>query len=151
MEQYRQTFQVLKEQFGRTPAGEFGPKALKAVRQRMIDRGWTRKMIKRTVAIGPKAQQILVAFAPPDPTGYYFSPRRAVCEEHARRAAARRTPRYPSHLARNAAKRVVDPKRPPAEAYTVTSYSKGVRRAVGKVNRRRERLAGADNFDRLKS
>lgn len=261
--QYRQTFRVLRELFGRVLATEFGPSSLKTLRQRMIDLRWSRKLInqrigrvrrmmrwaaseelvpagvyhglttvsglqagrsqavetdpvgpvaeavvaatlpflpptvaamvqvqlltgmrpgevcrlrpcdldtggpvwvfrppqhktrhrgkERAVAIGPKAQQILTAFTPPDPTGCYFSPRRAVEEGHARRTAARKTPRYPSHVARNAAKRVEAPARPPAEAYTVTTYGKAVRRAVGRVNRRRVRLAGAGNFDRLQS
>ncbi len=38
-----------KKLYGRTPAAEFGPRALKAVRQKMIDRGWTRKYINRHV------------------------------------------------------------------------------------------------------
>lgn len=261
VEQYRQTFRLVQDLFGRTPAAEFGPKLLKAVRQKMIDLKWSRKLInqrvgrvrravkwaaseelvpagvyhglttviglqlgrseaketapvlpvpeadvratlpflppavaamvrvqlltgmrpgevcrlrpcdldasspvwvfrppqhktrhrgkERAVAIGPKAQQVLTALAPADPTDYYFSPRRAVADGHSRRTAARKTPKYPSHMARNAAKRVATPHRPPAEAYTVTSYGKAVRRAVGKVNRRRERLAGVNNYEPL--
>jgi integrase len=40
----------------------------------------------------------------------------------AERAAARRTPRWPSSEARNAAKRVTNPQRQPADRYQVTSY-----------------------------
>ena len=258
--QYRQTFQVLKGLFGRTPAGEFGPKALKAVRQRMIARGWTRKLINqrggrirrafkwaaseelipprafhglttvvglqagrtdaeetspvgpvaeadvaatlpflppavaamvrvqlltgmrpgevcrlrpcdleklgavwvfrppqhktshrgkvRAVAVGPKAQAVLAAFTPPA-ADYYFSPARAVADARAKRSAARKTPRYPSHVARNAAKRVAQPDRPPAEAYTVVSYGQAVRRAITKANERRERLTNGGEFERV--
>src|SRR5262249_4945300 len=60
----------------------------------------------RAVAIGPKAQAVLAAFTPPDPSGYYFSPRRSVEALLAERTAARKTPRYPSHVVRNKAKRV---------------------------------------------
>jgi integrase len=68
----------------------------------------------RTVAIGPKAQALLREFFTPDITDYLFSPRRAVEEVRAARAANRRTPRYPSHLRRNAAKRKTTPKRTPS-------------------------------------
>jgi integrase len=40
---------VVRELFGRTPAAEFGPKRLKAVRQAMIDRGWCRNMVNAQV------------------------------------------------------------------------------------------------------
>lgn len=40
---------VVRELFGRTPAAEFGPKKLKAVRQAMIDRGWCRNMVNAQV------------------------------------------------------------------------------------------------------
>lgn len=36
---------VVRETHAHAPAGEFGPVALRAVRQRMIDRGWSRKNI----------------------------------------------------------------------------------------------------------
>ena len=39
----------LKELYGRTKAVDFGPRALKAVRQKMVDRGWTRKYINKHV------------------------------------------------------------------------------------------------------
>src|SRR5262245_5536648 len=47
--QYRQTFRLVKELYGHTPAVEFGPLALKALRQQMIDMGWTRKLINQRV------------------------------------------------------------------------------------------------------
>jgi integrase len=47
--QYGQTFRLVKDLFGRTPAIDFGPKALKVLRQRMIDTGWTRKLINQRV------------------------------------------------------------------------------------------------------
>jgi integrase len=40
----------LLELYGRTPAAEFGPRAIKAVRQKMVDLGWTRKYTNKQVA-----------------------------------------------------------------------------------------------------
>ncbi|HEX4607898.1 MAG TPA: site-specific integrase [Urbifossiella sp.] len=101
----------------------------------------------RTVAIGPRAQAILTAFAPADPAGFYFSPWRQAERRHAERAAGRKTPRYPSHQRHNAARRKVTPKRAPGERYTTTAYQTAVRRGVEWANRRREQLAGAGNYD----
>lgn len=257
--QFKQTFRLLRELYGHTPAREFGPLALKAVRQKMIEKGWNRKLVNqrvgrvrrafrwatenelvpvavhqalgtvaglkagrtdareldpvlpvadehvratlpflgpvvrgmvevqlltgmrpgevcqlcpcdidtseevwvfrprqfktrhrgkaRVVAIGPKARAVLERLTPADPAGHYFDPRRTVAEFRAARTAARKTPCYASHMARNAAVRVKAPKRPPADRYTVSSYGHAVARAVEKVNRRRERLAEAGNYD----
>jgi integrase len=41
----KQTARVVRETHAHVPAAEFGPLALKAVRQRMIERGWSRKNI----------------------------------------------------------------------------------------------------------
>jgi hypothetical protein len=40
---------VVRELFGRTPAAEFGPKKLKAVRQAMVERDWRRNMVNARV------------------------------------------------------------------------------------------------------
>ena len=101
--------------------------------------GWRGKA--RVIAIGPKAQAVLATFTPPVPSDHYFSPRRAVARLHAARAAARKTPRYPSHVARNARVRVAAPKRLPAEKYDGTAYGHAVTRAVEKANERRERTS----------
>ena len=47
--QFRQTFRLLRELYGHTPASEFGPLALKAVRQRMIELGWNRRLVNQRV------------------------------------------------------------------------------------------------------
>jgi len=39
----------VRELYGRSPARDFGPRALKAVRQRMIDYGWVRSSINRQI------------------------------------------------------------------------------------------------------
>jgi integrase len=47
--QFRQTFRLVRELYGHTPATEFGPLALKALRQKMIEAGWNRKLINQRV------------------------------------------------------------------------------------------------------
>ncbi len=45
---YRAALRPLKRLYGSTPAVEFGPRALKTVRQSMIDAGWTRGVVNQT-------------------------------------------------------------------------------------------------------
>ncbi|QDV36365.1 tyrosine-type recombinase/integrase [Tautonia plasticadhaerens] len=45
----RQALRPVRELYGETPAVDFGPLALKAVRQAMIDRGWCRGYINKQV------------------------------------------------------------------------------------------------------
>ncbi len=47
--QYRQTFDLVLRLYGHTPAAEFGPLALKAVRQKMVGAGWSRKLVNQRV------------------------------------------------------------------------------------------------------
>lgn len=93
--------------------------------------GWRGK--SRVIVIGPKAQEILEPFTPSDGSDYYFSPRRAVDRLHAERAANRITPRYPSHMDRNASKRVAEPLRSPAEHYDGVSYGHAIARACDRA------------------
>ncbi len=46
---YKVSLRPLREMYDHTPAQEFGPRALKAVRQWMIDRGWCRTQINARV------------------------------------------------------------------------------------------------------
>jgi integrase len=87
----------------------------------------------REVVLGPKAQAVLRAFAPPGPGDYYFSPRRAIAGRRAERAAARRTPRYPSHARAAVGKRVAAPTRRPAERYNVSGYGHAVARGCDRA------------------
>jgi integrase len=98
----------------------------------------------RVVPVGPKAQAVLKEFAPADPEDYYFSPRRVVAQLHAERSAARKTPRYPSHMTRNEAKRVGAKH---AARYNVTSYGRAVARAVERANRELARKAAAGGVE----
>ncbi|VTT98771.1 catalytic phage domain protein : Integrase, catalytic core, phage domain protein OS=Rhodopirellula sallentina SM41 GN=RSSM_06627 PE=4 SV=1: Phage_integrase [Gemmataceae bacterium] len=84
----------------------------------------------RTVAIGPKAQELLREFFTPEIEDFLFSPRRAVEEQIAARTANRNTPRYPSHMKRNEMKRVgAKRKRAPAERYNRLGYLRAITRA----------------------
>jgi len=47
IEQFRLAFRPLRELYDLTPAAEFGPRALKTVRKRMIDMGWCRPYINK--------------------------------------------------------------------------------------------------------
>ena len=87
----------------------------------------------RTIAIGPKAQAALKEFFTPNIDDYLFSPRKAVEELMAERSANRATPLYPSHMARNANKRVASPKRPPSEKYDAGSYGLAIDRACDRA------------------
>lgn len=87
----------------------------------------------RTVAIGPKAQELLKQFFTPDLSAYLFSPARAVEELRTERSAQRQTPHYPSRMARNAAKRKKNPKRQPDVKYDRGSYGVAIDRACDKA------------------
>jgi integrase len=87
----------------------------------------------RVIAIGPQAQALLREFFTPNLDDYLFSPRRAVEEVRAARSANRRTPRYPSHMKRNAAKRKATPQRAPDERYTQRSYFVALTRACDRA------------------
>ena len=45
----KDALKLVRELYGRTTANEFGPLALKAVRQRMIDKGWSRRTINQSI------------------------------------------------------------------------------------------------------
>jgi integrase len=47
LENYRLALRPLRDLYGETAVSSFGPKSLKAVRQRMIDLGWCRTVINR--------------------------------------------------------------------------------------------------------
>jgi integrase len=47
--EYRHTLRVVRALHGHIPAKEFGPLALKAVRQRMMDLGWCRPVVNKRV------------------------------------------------------------------------------------------------------
>lgn len=244
--EYKQTFRVLRTLYGHTPANDFGPLALKAVRAAMVEKGWARTLINarvgrlrrvfkwavgeqlvpvtvhqslgavgglqrgrsaaperdpvvpvawdhvartlpylrpnvaamvqiqwltgmrpnevcalrpcdidttgdvwifrpvyhklayqgasRVITIGPRAQAILRRFTPDSPVAFYFSPKASVAQFHAERSAKRKTPKYTSHMRRNAEKRVAGGSRRPAERYNTTGYGHAVTAAIQAAN-----------------
>ena len=87
----------------------------------------------RTIAIGPKGQELLKAYFTDNATDYLFSPRRAVEEHNAARTAKRRTPNYPSHAKLNARRKAKNPKRRPRERYARQSYLTAIERACDRA------------------
>lgn len=102
---------------------------------------------RRAIAIGPKAQDLMREFPAESPTDYLFSPRRCQAEIIASRSASRKTPRYPSHMKRNANKRTRKPKRCPGERYTTGSVGQSIRKAIEAENRRRKEKAEREGRD----
>ncbi len=90
----------------------------------------------RVLYVGPDAQAVLTPWLlkTPGPDAFVFSPARSVADRIAERAANRKTPRWPSHMKRNATKRKgVARKRPAGEFYTHVAFSCAVRRACKKA------------------
>jgi integrase len=87
----------------------------------------------RSIAIGPKAQTLLREFFTPNIDDYLFSPRRAVEEVRADRAARRKTPCRPSQIAFNAKMRKAKPKRTAKERYNRGSYGVAIDRACDRA------------------
>jgi integrase len=46
----RDALRIVKEQYGRSPVLKFGPKALKAVREAMLERGWARTYVNHQIS-----------------------------------------------------------------------------------------------------
>ena len=84
---------------------------------------------ERVIAVGPRAQEVLQQFFTARLDDYLFSPRLAVEELRAIRSANRRTPRYPSHMRRNAAVRRQNPKCSLSDHYDVQAYGTAIDRA----------------------
>jgi len=49
LQQYKYALKPLRELYGSQPAAKFSPKCLRAVRQRMVERGWCRNVINRRI------------------------------------------------------------------------------------------------------
>ncbi len=85
----------------------------------------------REILIGPKAQQLLAPFVKLDPDSRWFRPDEAVEAANAKRSEDRKTPRWQSHMQRNAEKRKAKDERgrAPSDAYTTHAVSKAIARA----------------------
>jgi integrase len=84
---------------------------------------------ERVIAIGPKAQDIIRRYLTASTTAYLFSP--AAQEEliQAERRANRKTPLWPSHMARNARKKKPNGKRRPGNRFQVRAVNRAIRAA----------------------
>jgi integrase len=88
----------------------------------------------RQVYLGPQAQAALAPLLEGlKADEFVFSPRRSEAERNESRTSKRRTPRYPSHLKRNAAKRKKARLRGPAPHYSKASYGRAIARACEKA------------------
>jgi len=63
-------------------------------------------------------------------TDFIFSPRRAEAARLAAIAAGRKTPKWPSHMKRNAMKRKAKRKRPPGEKYDTNTVARQMKKAA---------------------
>ena len=85
---------------------------------------------ERHIPIGPQAQAILAPYLEGRaPDTYCFCPKEAREEWLRERSAARKTPRYQSHMRRNEQKRKENPQRAPGRKYSTWAYDQAVRRA----------------------
>jgi integrase len=95
----------------------------------------------RVVLIGPRAQEVLRPYLGVEPTAFCFSPAAGESARSAERRSCRKTPLYPSHLKRLAAKRKRAPRRPPGDRYDTASYRRAIERACDQAFPLPERLA----------
>ena len=93
------------------------------------------KLKTRTIHMGPDAQAVLAPWlADAVPGKFIFSPAKSDAMRMAERSAARKTPRFPSHMRRNETKRVgAKRKRPPADRYDARALAVAVARACEKA------------------
>ena len=87
----------------------------------------------RSLCLTGEARSILTAYEDVPAGRTIFSPIRAEAIRNAARAERRATPRYSSHMKRNAAKRKPDRKRPPGETYPTAAYGRAIARACEKA------------------
>lgn len=84
---------------------------------------------KLTIALGPRAQEILSPWLRFDAGEYLFSPAEAEAEHRERRRRARATPLWPSHVARYGRQRRRRSLQAPGDCYTSGTYRRAIRRA----------------------
>jgi integrase len=89
----------------------------------------------KLLPIGPKAQAILAPFLRRDPNAFLFQPCEAKQELNKEKKDKRKTPRWPSHLRAQEAKRKVNPKRAPRDHYDRHSYAHAISRAARKADK----------------
>lgn len=87
----------------------------------------------REIMLGRQAQAIIKPFLREATEEYLFRPVDAVAEVAKRRSETRRTPKWPSHMERNAAKRKTVRRRSAGERYSTDSYRRAIIRACRQV------------------
>jgi integrase len=91
---------------------------------------------ERNILIGPEGQRILTPWLEGCGEEYVFSPAKAETVRLAERAANRKSPRWPSHMKRNTAKRVgARRKRKPGRRYDVDAFRRAVAYGISKTDR----------------
>ncbi|MBP3960924.1 site-specific integrase [Gemmata sp. G18] len=107
----------------------------------------------REVYIGPRAQAVLLPWLKDDPNAYLFSPAEAEAQRHEERSQNRATPRWASHMKRNATKKKATRRKKAGDRYTPSSYRRAIAYACEQadaaareraVERAREQNPGAD-------
>ncbi|WP_149110394.1 hypothetical protein [Limnoglobus roseus] len=103
---------------------------------------------RRVVPIGPRGRAILepLLAACAEPNAYLFSAAASAAEFREMRAANRKTPLWPSAVARNVRERKADPKRKPADRYTNVSYGRAILKVVARACQWREKMAAGGVF-----
>lgn len=90
----------------------------------------------RVIYFGARCREVLAPLLErlTDPKEYLFSPARAEAERNAARGERRATPKWDSHMARNARKRVGDGRaRAPGVCYTTAAVRQAVKRACARA------------------
>lgn len=85
---------------------------------------------ERRVFLGPRSVALLRPYLERDGGAFCFSPAEVMDWRRALRSAARRTPRYRSHMLRNRRKRKAAPKRAPRDRYDTQSYGRAITAAT---------------------
>lgn len=88
---------------------------------------------RRAIVFGPQAKLILAPFLLRAGEGFVFNPSQTWADHYDERSANRTTPRYPSHLRRNATRRNPNRDNAPGERYTTASVRQAVERACDRA------------------
>jgi integrase len=85
--------------------------------------------IERVVCLGPRAQEVVKRFLKPNTAAYLFSPADAEAARRKAQDQTRKTPRYPSHMA----KRAADPVAAIGDRYDHATLRRAIHRACAKA------------------
>lgn len=100
---------------------------------------------KRTVYLGPKAQEVLRPFLKPDLQAYCFSPAEAERQRHAKQREARKTEPTPSQVERARVSALRKRKRAPQDHYVIDAYRRAIARAADRADQAALELAAKES------